>query len=58
MEKINKRVYVSYTIAGNGWSLTKSSFWEIKSEWDGIVLPDCILYGNKADGTREILDES
>ena len=57
MEKINTRDYVSYIIVGKGWSLTASTFKKALDEWNGIALPDCILYGNKADGTREILDE-
>lgn len=56
MRKINENDYVSYTIAGNGWSLTVSTFKNAMREWNGIVTPGSFLYGNKKDGTRAILD--
>ncbi len=56
MRKINENDYVDFTIAGPGWSLTISTFKKALGEWNSITRPGCILYGNKPDGTRAIID--
>lgn len=57
MRKINENDYVSYTIAGNGWSLTVSTFKRALGEWNNIPAGrGNILYGNKPNGTRAIID--
>ena len=54
MRKINENDYVSYTIAGNGWSLTVSTLKNAMREWNNIG-GSGTFYGNKSNGTRAIL---
>ena len=54
MRHINEKDYVDYTIAGNGWTYTISSFQTALKEFNALEYG--ILYGNKPDGTRAILD--
>ena len=56
MRKINENDYVDFTIAGNGWTLTVSTFKNALREWNKIAGFGYTLYGNKADGTRAIID--
>lgn len=56
MRKINEKDYVDFTIAGPGWSLTVATFNKAYGEWKNINRAGCTLYGNKADGTRAIID--
>jgi len=56
MRKINENDYVDFTIAGPGWSLTISNFKKAVAQWKDITRTGCILYGNKPDGTRAIID--
>ena len=56
MRKINETDYVNFTIAGNGWTLTVSTFKSALREWENVDGPGCTLYGNKPDGTRAIID--
>lgn len=55
MRKINENDYVNYTIAGNGWSLTVSTFKNAMREWDKVG-KGCVLYGNKPSGNRAMID--
>lgn len=54
MKKINENDFVNFTIAGNGWSVTISSFKAALKEWNNGA--GKILYGNKKNGTRIIID--
>ena len=56
MRKINENDYVDFTIAGNGWTLTVSTFNKALREWNNIAGSGCTLYGNRPDGTRAIID--
>lgn len=56
MKKINEDSFVNFTISGNGWNCTISTFQKALREWRNID-SGCTLYGNKPDGTREIIDE-
>lgn len=55
MRKINENDYVNFTIAGNGWTLTVSTFNKALREWNNAG-KGCILYGNKPSGNRAIID--
>ena len=54
MRPIDETLFVDYTIAGNGWTYTVSSLQ--KAVADFKEMETGILYGNKPDGTRAILD--
>lgn len=56
MRKINENDYVNFTICGNGWNLTVSTFKKALREWNNVG-KDCVLYGNKPSGNRAIIDE-
>lgn len=56
MRKINENDYVDFTIAGKGWTLTVSTFKTALREWQNITDSGCVLYGNKHNGTRAIID--
>ena len=56
MRKINEKDYLDFTIAGNGWTLTVSTFNKVLREWNNIAGSGCTLYGNKPNGTRTIID--
>ena len=56
MRKINEKDYVDFTIVGQGWSVTVSTFKKALGEWNNITRAGCTLYGNKRDGTRAIID--
>ncbi len=56
MRKINENNYLDYTIAGDHWSLTISTFINALREWNNITLTGCTFYGNKHNGTRAIID--
>lgn len=53
MRKFNENDYVDFTIAGNGWTLTVSTLKKAMREWDNLT--SGTLYGNKPNGTREII---
>lgn len=53
MRKINEKDYVSFTIS-NGWNLTVNAWKTALREWGDMS--SGVLYGNKADGTRAIID--
>jgi len=53
MRKIKESEFVSYTINA-GWNLTVHTLKSALKEFNNI--PSGVLYGNKADGTRAILD--
>ena len=55
MKEVNERKYVSYTIVGCGWQFNVYSWQKAKAEWHNMKYG--ILYGNKADGTRETINE-
>lgn len=54
MRKIDEKQFVDFTIAGNGWTLTVNTFQKALREWNNLTAGT--LYGNKADGTRAIID--
>lgn len=54
MRKIDETQFDNYTIAGNGWTYTVSSLQ--KAVTDFKEMQSGILYGNKPDGSRAILD--
>ena len=54
MRKINENDYVDFTIAGNGWTLTVSTFKNALREWNHIA--GGTLYGNRPNGTHAIID--
>lgn len=56
MRKINENDYTSFTIhiTRNGCNITLHTFKSALKEWNHIGAG--ILYGNKADGTRAIID--
>lgn len=56
MRKINENDYVDFTIAGNGWTLTVSTFKNALREWNNIAGSGCTLYGNRPNGTLAIID--
>lgn len=56
MRKINENDYVDFTIAGNGWTLTVSTFKNALREWNNIDGSGRTLYGNRPNGTRAIID--
>ena len=56
MQKINENEYVDFTITGNGWTLTVSTFKKALREWDNIAGSGCTLYGNKPNGTRTLIE--
>ena len=56
MRKINESDFVNYTIDANGWTLTVNTFQNAVNEWKGLNRSGCNLYGNKADGSRAIID--
>lgn len=58
MRKINENDYVDFTIAGNGWTLTVSTFKNALREWNNIDGSGCTLYGNRPNGTRAIIDSN
>ena len=53
MRQINEKDYVSFTIS-NGWNFTTSSWASALAQWN--KMNGGVLYGNKPDGTRAILD--
>ena len=53
MRKIIESDYISFTISA-GWNLTVYDLGKAKKEFENIKAGT--LYGNKADGTRAILD--
>ena len=53
MRKINEYEYDSFTIS-NGWNLTLYSWQKALREWNNMNAG--ILYGNKKDGSRAIID--
>ena len=55
MRKINEKDYKDFTIAGKGWQITLSGFFNIWCQWKDCG-PGCTLYGNKPDGSRAIID--
>ena len=55
MRKINENDFVNYTISGNGWNLTVSTFNKALREWNNVG-SGCTLYGNKPSGNRCIID--
>ena len=54
MKKINENNYVSFTISGNGWNITVSSFKTALREWNNI--PSGTLYGTKYNGDKTLID--
>jgi len=56
MRKINEDEFVNFTIDGNGWTLTVYGIKKALGEWKNITRAGSTLYGNKADGSRAILD--
>lgn len=54
MRKINEDDFVSYTIAGNGWTVTVPTLKKALKQWDEI--PHGTLYGNKPNGDRAVID--
>lgn len=54
MRKINENDYVDFTISGNGWNLTVSTFNKALREWNNLTAGT--LYGNRPNGTRAIID--
>ena len=56
MRKINENDYVDFTIAGNGWTLTLSTFKNALREWNNIAGSGYTLYGNRPNGDRAIID--
>lgn len=54
MRKINEKDYVDFTISGNGWNLTVSTFNKAMREWNNLT--SGTLYGNRSNGTRAIID--
>lgn len=54
MRKINEKEFEDFTIVGNGWSLTVTTFIKALREWNNLA--SGTLYGNKPDGTSCILD--
>ena len=54
MRKINENDYVNFTISGNGWNLTVSTFNKALREYNNLT--SGTLYGNKPNGTRAIID--
>lgn len=55
MRKINENDYVDFTISGNGWNMTVSTFNKALREWNNLR-HRCTLYGNRPNGTRAIID--
>lgn len=55
MRKINENEYVDFTISGNGWNLTLSTFKNALHEWKNVG-SGCTFYGNHKNGTRAIID--
>lgn len=55
MRKINENEFVDYTISGNGWNLTISTFKKALGEWKNVG-NGCTFYGNRPNGTRAIID--
>lgn len=55
MRKINEHEFEDYTIAGNGWNLTLTTFQKALREWNNIQ-SSANLYGNRKNGTRSIID--
>ena len=53
MRQINENDYISFTIS-SGWNLTVYDFKTAKREFDNIR--SGVLYGNKPNGERAILD--
>lgn len=56
-----EKVFVDYTIAGNGWAYTFQSFQRALEKFNAFNnlafgIDNITLYGNKPDGTRVILD--
>lgn len=54
MRKINENDYVNFTICGNGWSCTISSFATALRQWKDMK--SGTLMGTKTDGTNAIID--
>ncbi len=54
MRKINENEFVDFTISGNGWTLTVSTFKKALREWNNLT--SGTLYGNRPNGTRAIND--
>lgn len=54
MRHINENDYLSFTIVGGGWSYTTFSLKTALDEFNALGYG--ILYGNKPDGSRAILD--
>lgn len=54
MKQFKPDDFVSFTIAGRGWSFTGYSWEKMNTEWR--FTPAGTLYGNKANGEREQLD--
>lgn len=54
MRPIDETLFVDYTIAGNGWTYTVESLPKAVAKFKEMETG--ILYGNKPDGTRAIID--
>ena len=54
MRKINENEFASFTISGNGWNLTVSTFQKALREWNNLTAGT--LFGNRPNGTRAIID--
>jgi len=54
MRKINEEDFISYTIS-RGWNCTVYDLKTALREFSNI--PSGTLYGNKADGTKAIIDQ-
>lgn len=54
MRKINEKDYKDFTIVGKGWSVTLSKFKDAVYQFS--QMPGGVLYGNKKEGGRAILD--
>lgn len=55
MRKIKEEEFTTFTIKGQGWSITLHSFKRAQSEWRGLQ-EKATLIGNKQDGTQVIID--
>lgn len=55
MQKINEDDFKDFTISCNGFSVTYSSLRKILREWNNLNR-EAILFGNRRDGSRVVLD--
>lgn len=55
MKKINEEDFKDFTIACHGFSITLSSLRKIMREWENLNR-EAVLYGNRRDGSRVVLD--